>query len=62
MENEHKECEGKDGGFVDSAVFTGRYLQTSKHCVCTHLTTYYCRSAQSYLVNSLTELNFVYCH
>ena len=33
MENEHKECEGKDGGFVDSAVFTGRYLQTSKHCV-----------------------------
>ena len=25
MENEHKECEGKDGGFGDSAVFTGRY-------------------------------------
>ena len=38
MENEHKECEGKDGGFVDSAVFTGRYLQTSKHYVCPHLT------------------------
>ena len=56
MENEHKECEGKDGGFVDSAVFTGRYRLQNIAFVCSHLnllySAYHCRFAQSYLVNS----------
>ena len=56
MENEHKECEGKDGGFGDSAVFTGRYRLQNIAFVCSHLnllySAYHCRFAQSYLVNS----------